>query len=1561
MGIGDFVSDITPDVVEDAVEDGVEWAGNRVEDAGNWTADRLQDVGWESGADWVREQSRSLANRMGAEVDELDLGQTEDKTKLIYGSPGKLRSTASHLRDLTDSFNDVGLGLEGLDSDSLQGEAADAFRRTVKLEPPKWYKGADAFEAAAKALESFADTVTWAQGQAQLAIDRWKEGTKASADALDAHNKKVDDYNTAVDKYNAMPADKRDPATLPAKPGAFSDPGKAKMQEAQDILAEARKQRNSAAEAARKAVQKARDAAPPKPSYGEQLKDGLDELELMKTHFTMGAVKGTAGILNFVRGINPLDPYNITHPAEYVTNLNSTVAGLVQVANDPWGTGKQMLDNFMKDPAEGLGTLVPDAILTVATGGAGAAVKGVKLTDELADAAKARRADDLRETVRRPDGKRCGREPVDFATGRMFLPQEDVLLPGSLPLLFRRDFESSYRAGRWFGESWSSTIDQRLTVDPIGVVFHGEDNLLVPYPHPAPGTPVLPEAGPRWPLERHTDGSYTLTDPDTGIVRHFLAPPGVEPGDNGSAPLAEIADRNGRTITAEYDEDGAPLALTHSGGYRLTFTTENRRITSLSLGGTEIARYGYSEEGHLTEVTKSSGIPTRFAYDTEGRIVAWTDTNGSSYSFVYDDRDRCVFQTGAEGHLRSEFRYSDPHPDTGLTTTTVTDSLGQTWRYTVNRHLQVVAETWPTGATIRYTYDRDDRLLSRTDPAPRAGGSPGARTEFRWDDEGRLVSTTRPDGSVQTATYDSDGRPVELVQPGGLRWKQEFDERGNRVAVTNPAGRTTRYTHDALGHVTSVTDPLGATTLLRHNAAGLLMAQTAPDGGTTSYVRDAFGRITERTGPSGGTARFEWTTEGRLARFTGPDGAVESWTYDGEGNCLSHTDAEGRTTTFEYTHFDLLAARTDPDGARHEFTHDTELRLTEVKNPLGLRWSYTYDPVGNLVAETDFDGRTVTYDVDPLGRVLTRTTPLGTAVRYERDVLGQVVRKDAGGAVTTYEYDPAGRLLRAMGHDAELMYAYDRQGHVKTELVDGRALSFSYDAAGRRTRRVTPSGHVTTYTHDSAGRAAAMTVADHDIVFTRDAAGRELTRSVGETLTLTSDWDAAGRLTAQEIARGGHRLNLRTYAYREDGHLVAVDDALRGPRRFGLDATGRVTAVTADQWSESYAYDRGGNNIDAAWPDRHASGDARGKRSYTGTRIMAAGANRYVYDDAGRLIRRSKTRLSKKRDVWTYAYDAEDRLTEVTTPDGTLWRYRYDPLGRRIAKERMAAGGQAVAERTRFVWDGPVLAEQTTEIPGELPHHTTLSWDHEGLIPVAQTERLTDAASQREIDARFFAIATDLIGTPTELIDEDGCIAWQSRTTLWGITTWNANASAYTPLRFPGQYFDPETGLHYNHHRYYDPQTARYITPDPLGLAPAPNPTAYVHNPHRFSDPLGLAPYEDNGGLGELIEVNKPDADADKLAEKLGGEPRRRFANDPDGREFDAISDEYVAQAKPADFTLNKKFRKQAQATFEAAIQSGRTPYFQFDGPPGPGVIDKLQEYGRRYGVEPVIDTTPLE
>ncbi|MER8068830.1 putative T7SS-secreted protein [Streptomyces sp. NPDC094034] len=1449
MGIGDFISDLTPDVVEDVVEDGVEWAGNRVEDAGNWTADRLKDAGWDSGADWIRDQSRSLANRMGAEVDEMDLGQTEDKTKLVYGSPSKLRENASHLKDFQKAFNNVGQGLKGLDSAALKGEAADAFRAKVAIEPPKWFKGADACGKAAGALEAFAGTVEWAQGQAQSAIDKWKAGTKASEEAWDAHNAKVDTYNKAADRYNAQPADERDPATLPPKPGEFIDPGKTRMEEAQEILAEARRQRNTAAETARGAVSAARDAAPPKPSYAEQVVDGMSELDVIQTHFGAGIVKGTAGLLSFARSVNPTDPYNITHPAEYALSLNNTAAGLVQVANDPWGAGKQMVTGFMKDPAEGFGRLVPDLVMTAATGGGGAGVKAARIAKEAADlAADANRTrrlvDDAPDgTHNRPDKERTtkGTDPVDLATGRMFLPQTDVVLPGTLPLAFTRRVESGYTAGRFFGPSWSSTVDERLEIDANGVIHVTDDGLLITYPHPVPGLPTHPESGAGHSvLRRDETGDYTLTDTDTWLTRHFTAPPGTEPGDDGDAWLVQITDRNDNTVSIDRADDGTPLAMAHSAGYHLTLTTAESRVTALTLAGTDgepaqpVMAYGYTD-GNLTTVTKPSGATLAFTYDDHSRVTGWIDSNNRRYAYTYDDQHRVISEGGEAGHFQLTLAYGAPNRAGGHRTTTLTTADGHTTHHLIGDGSRVLATTDPLGHTTRFTYDARGNQLTRTDPL-------GRTTAYIYDEEGRLTTLTRPDGSQVRAVHDPSGHTTEITAPGGATWQQEFDERGNRTALTDPAGHTTRYSYNTHGRPANVIDALGAVTTVRCDRAGLPMEVTDPLGGTTRFQRDAFGRPVRITDALGSVTAFEWTADGRLARRTGPDGAAESWTYDGEGNCLTHTDSLGRTTRYEYTHFDLLAARTGPDGARYEFGHDAELRLTTVTNPQGLTWSYAYDAAGRVIAETDFDERTLRYDLDSLGRVSSRTTPLGEVIRYERDLSGRVIRKDAAGRITNYSYDQSGHLIHAAGPDSELIYQYDRRGQIKTELSDGRATTHAYDALGRRTRRVTPTGQVTTCAYDAAGRLARQTSGGHDVRFDRDATGRELTRRFGEILTFTTAWDAAGRVTGQEISSCGRSLNRRAYTYRADGNLTGIDDELSGSRRFDLDAADRVTSVRADGWSETYAYDEAGNQTTASWPAFMPGQEAIGPRTYTGTRITRAGNVRYEHDAAGRIVLRQKTRLSRRPDTWRYEWDAEDRLTAVTTPDGTRWRYVYDPLGRRTAKRRLAPDGTTVVEQVTFTWDGATLCEQTTTSPG-LPHPVVLTWDHSGLRPLAQTERITAAdASQPEIDRRFLAIVTDLVGAPTELVDESGDIVWRTRTALWGTTTWSRTSTAYTPLRFPGQYFDPETGLHYNYFRHYDPETARYLTPDPLGLAPAPNPAAYVHNPHTSADPLGLAP-----------------------------------------------------------------------------------------------------------------------
>ncbi|MEV4944200.1 putative T7SS-secreted protein [Streptomyces sp. NPDC053755] len=1445
MGIGDFISDITPDAVEDVVEDGVEWVGGRVEDAGNWTADRLDDVGWESGADWVREQSRSVANRMGAEVDEMDLGQTEDKTKLIYGSASTLHSTASKLRAFQTAFDSAGDGLKGLDPSRLAGATAEALRTAVSTQPPRWYTGADACEKAAAALESFADTVTWAQGQAQTAIDKWKEGVKASENAADAHRRKIDGYRSAVERYNAQPADKRDPSSLPPCPApTFDDPGKKLMQEAQDLLAEARRQRNTAAETARTAVRAARDKAPEKPSYADQLGDGLRELQIMGDHVGGGVIKGTAGLLNFVRSVNPTDPYNITHPAEYATSLNSLAAGLVVAANDPVGTGKQMLDGFMKDPYEGLGRLLPDAALTVATGGGGAAVKGVRVAADMADAAKTRRLlDDAPDgTHDTPDGERtAGGDPVDLATGRMYLPQTDVDLPGVLPLVFTRRTESGCAVGRFLGPAWTSTVDERLEIDAVGVLHVTADGLLVAYPHPAPGAPTTPTADRfRTQLSRDADGDYTVTVPDSGLTFRFRAPSGGEPGDDGVAWLSEVSERNGHTIHIDRGEDGLPLALVHSAGHQVTLSSADGLVTGLTLArtgesgaGLPLMSYGY-ENGDLTTVTKPSGATTTYVYDDRRRVIAWIDSNDSRYDYVYDERDRVVAEGGEAGHVQLTLTYTEPDPLTGHHTTTLTTADGHATRHLFGPGCRLLALTDPLGHTTRFTYDARGNLLTRTDPL-------GGTTSFSYDEDGRVVAATRPDGSELRTLRGPFGLPVEVVGADGSRRVHAYDAFGNRTAVTDEAGATTRYTYDR-GRLTSVTDALGATTRLVCDAAGLPVEVTDPGGAVTRTERDLLGRPVRVTDPTGGVTLMEWHADGPLARRTDPDGATESWTYDGEGNLLTHTDASGGVSRLEYTHFDLLAARTRPDGARYEFEHDNELRLTRVVDPHGLSWTYDYDAAGHIVSETDFDGRTLTYRTDPAGRLAARTDALGGTVSFTRDPLGQVVRKDVDGRVTTYAYDRAGRLLEACGPDGELRYQYDRRGLVKTELVDGRPLAYAYDVLGRRIRRTTPTGHVTSYAYGADGRARRLTTGDHRVDFTHDAAGRELTRAIGDAITMTSVWDEAGRLSAQHITAGARAVNSRAYSYRADGQLTSVADRLSGTRTFDLDSVGRVTAVHAHGWTERYAYDAAGNQSAASWPSHHPGHEATGPRAYSGTTLTRAGAVRFEHDALGRVTLRRKTRLSRKPDAWRYTWDTENRLTSVTTPDGTRWTYRYDPLGRRTAKQRLAADGESVVEEVRFTWDGLTLCEQTTHRPDQ-PNTVALTWDHRHDVPLTQTERILTADDhQREIDRRFFAIATDLIGTPTELVDEAGDIAWRTRSTLWGTTAWSRESGAYTPLRFPGQYYDPETGLHYNHFRHYDPETGRYTSPDPLGLAPAPNPVAYVDNPLSGYDPHGLMP-----------------------------------------------------------------------------------------------------------------------
>jgi RHS repeat-associated protein len=209
-----------------------------------------------------------------------------------------------------------------------------------------------------------------------------------------------------------------------------------------------------------------------------------------------------------------------------------------------------------------------------------------------------------------------------------------------------------------------------------------------------------------------------------------------------------------------------------------------------------------------------------------------------------------------------------------------------------------------------------------------------------------------------------------------------------------------------------------------------------------------------------------------------------------------------------------------------------------------------------------------------------------------------------------------------------------------------------------------------------------------------------------------------------------------------------------------------------------------------------------------------------------------------------------------------------------------------------------------------------------GHTPLTQTS----AHGVSEVDRRFYAIVTDHLDTPVAMLDPaTGALAGRASSTAWGQTTWVGEAS--TPWRFPGQYADPETGLHYNVFRYYRPQAGRYLSPDPLGLAPAPNPYAYPPNPTALVDPWGLAPCpHPNRGVYDVY-----------------GETRlpRDMWLDSDPRQFQEANRQLYHQMRN-DPALMARIEQSYPGTFEHVtprrVGEGGYPESAFSRKPPPGL-----------------------
>ncbi|MFE3322004.1 HNH/endonuclease VII fold putative polymorphic toxin [Nocardia sp. NPDC059195] len=1046
-----------------------------------------------------------------------------------------------------------------------------------------------------------------------------------------------------------------------------------------------------------------------------------------------------------------------------------------------------------------------------------------------------------------------GREPVDFATGEYFVPVVDVTLPGVLPVVLWRRHRSNYRFGRWFGPSWSSALDLRIVVDHAGVTFVAEDGILLSYPHDVPDLAVLPLHGDSpWPLTRTSTDTFRVHDPDREITWHFAAPD-AESAALGDFPITAITDRHDNWIRFHYDLDRAPTRITSSGGYQLSFATGSGRVTAITVDdarsgtgeSTAIRQFAY-QSGDLVAVTNGVGATTHYTYDNSHRMLSWRDSNNTWFTNTYDNQGRVVAQDGIDGIWSSRFAYETlPHGQGAITT--VTDSLGVASTYQFDAQMRLHIETDGLGYATRTDY------LAGRKPV-RSVGPDLATTTYVYDMNDDLTMVRRPDGRTITFEYHSLHRPSVITAADGGVTRYTYDDAGNATSVTDADGISRQYTYHPNGGIHTFSDSPDATTAVDVDAAGLPVRAIDPVGGILTVARDHFGRPTTTTNPLGQAVHHDWSDEGKPVRRTGADDLVETWNWDGEGNLVARTDRSGRIDTYVYGPFSLCESFTSTGTDTTRYTWDTERRLTSVSNPNGQTWHYVYGPTGQIYSETDYNDATTTYAYNPSGAVAVVTTPTGIRRYNSYDQLGQLVGTRAeSGEWVSYSYDLVGRITTAAnGLNSEsartvthsLLSRHSPAGRLLSQQIDSQIpTEYRYDNYGRRVSHTSPMGVSTEFEYGRSNKVVALRTCGRRVDFTHDAVGRQNSwRSEG--VGQHSTFGLAGLTVSRELVQLDPRTSIPSelihrdeYLWRPDGYLSAhsvIDRAGVERRDFTLDPLGRVARITAaGAIAEEYRYDSLSNLI-------FESGAMAGRRGmdsdetdapqfeYSRNLLARAGRTRYHYDAAGRLLRKEKTRISRKAAVWHYEYNAFDQLISVRTPDGQQWQYTYDPFGRRRSK--MLVNGRS---RSEFNWDGTHLTEQASV--NEDGSRTTTAWSyHPGTyIP------LTQSADNHEIDREFHAIVTGLDGSPTHLVDPDrGEVVAHSASTLWGATTW---VGIDTPHRFQGQQFDSESGLHYNHHRYYDPETGRYLTQDPLGLNPAPNPNTYPHNPMSWIDPLGLA------------------------------------------------------------------------------------------------------------------------
>jgi RHS repeat-associated protein len=721
--------------------------------------------------------------------------------------------------------------------------------------------------------------------------------------------------------------------------------------------------------------------------------------------------------------------------------------------------------------------------------------------------------------------------------------------------------------------------------------------------------------------------------------------------------------------------------------------------------------------------------------------------------------------------------------------------------------------------------------------------------------------------------------------------------------------RTNKYSFD----ITYYEDPAGAVHRWEYNGLGHKIKYTDATGAVYRWERDLAGTLQLYDPPGPKVYEQSYTKAGRIKRRrTAPGGRETRYRWDGAGRLEKIIDPLGRVTRYRYNDRGQLEELVKPGGISVEYRYDERGFLRKAFGPKDRQFTWQRDGSGLLTEKSDPEGTTV-YERDGAGRVTQVTDIAGRSTAYDYKAGELVSRVEYPGETVRFTYDAAGRMTEAADPDMTERFSYNGAGRLKeVHYVDAdKRVRYSYTARGRVRQVVNPAGKVLQYERDAAGRTTHFQ-GPHGVSaqFDYDRRGRPVAAQYGNGTNASWQWGPAGLRQGYRWQGSGTELSDRSYSYDKLGRLTERREG-RYRWRFAYDAAGRLKKVEYPEqlienirgWQDAQfppghapGYNdiyspgvpvsskpggmppgRGPKNGGEAWDDQtvfpeivgterwyyddaaNITGRRRdGQREnfrYTGlNRLVQAGPVTYDYNRAGEVTERQGPAGSAD-----YEWNGRGELVEAELADGSTVSYGYDAFGRLVRRVKTPADGEVppVAEKSLYIWhEREILAEYDEGERGELELYKEYFRAAGRLVAV----KMHGFHGRREPGPEGFLHSkgglmyyhTDRLGAPVAITDRHGEPVVRYAWDAYG----RAMAGVFEPYNtvgFSGKMRDGATGLTYFGARWYDAESGKFLSRDPI--RDGWNWHAYVGgDPVNYVDPWGLMKSEGNKDIADIAK-----------------------------------------------------------------------------------------------------------